>query len=204
MDLPSFDSEEMHALTASCGDCGACRAPEELERGLCETCARLDRADFMLRVTMTEGCWLWAASIRPNGYGQINHRGRITLAHRVAYTLLVGPIPPGMWVLHRCDVRACVNPEHLYLGTHEDNMRDMVARGRQCRGARMAAALAGKRRGRMPGESNAGAKLTDQKVRDMREAYAAGTTQTALAAAYGVRQSLVSRVVRREAWRHVE
>ena len=69
------------------------------------------------------GCWLWLGFISPDGYGT-------RLAHRRAWELARGPIPDGMLVCHRCDVRHCVNPDHLFLGTHLDNMRDMIRKGR--------------------------------------------------------------------------
>jgi hypothetical protein len=163
----------------------------------------IDRERFLVHVEVTPTCWLWIASTKPNGYGQVRRRGRTLLAHRLAYELFVGPIPAGLSVLHRCDEPACVNPAHLFLGTHDDNMADMVAKGRQCRGARMSAALHGKARGRTRGTQKPNAKLTDERVRAIRAAYAAGETQTSIAARHSVRQSLISRVVRREAWSHV-
>lgn len=79
------------------------------------------------------GCWLWSGCVNHTrgGYGiaEINHRPR--RVHRVAFELFKGPIPPGMFVLHKCDVTCCVNPSHLYAGTNRDNMLDMRARGRQ-------------------------------------------------------------------------
>jgi hypothetical protein len=80
-------------------------------------------------------CWLWIAAPNKQGYGQIfcswdSGTSRPLTAHRASYLLNVGPIPPELWVLHRCDVRLCVRPSHLYLGTNSDNMRDCAARGR--------------------------------------------------------------------------
>ena len=78
------------------------------------------------------GCWIWMRSRDPRGYGQLGVDGKITRAHRHFYATYVGPIPEEMFVLHKCDIPACVNPTHLFLGTQADNMSDMVAKGR-CR-----------------------------------------------------------------------
>ncbi|MFL5481114.1 MAG: HNH endonuclease signature motif containing protein [Gemmatimonadaceae bacterium] len=80
-----------------------------------------------------DGCWIWRqkARTRPSGgYARIRINNRKVLAHRFSWELARGPVPPGLFVLHRCDVRDCVNPDHLFLGTLQDNMDDMVAKGR--------------------------------------------------------------------------
>lgn len=75
-------------------------------------------------------CVLWTGALKPNGYGQRTFRGRSMSAHRAAWIEAYGDIPEGMHVCHRCDVRACVRLDHLFLGTRSDNMRDMFAKGR--------------------------------------------------------------------------
>jgi len=82
------------------------------------------------------GCWLWLASLMNTGYGQIMETtNRPILAHRASYGLYVGEVPPGMHVLHRCDNKACVNPDHLFLGDNQANRDDMSRKGRGRRSA---------------------------------------------------------------------
>ncbi len=78
------------------------------------------------------GCWLWTAAKDYNGYGVIRTKdSRAERTHRVSYKLFVGPIPKGIFVCHRCDNPSCVNPEHLFLGSQADNIRDMISKNRQ-------------------------------------------------------------------------
>jgi hypothetical protein len=89
--------------------------------------ARLDK--WSIPVTES-GCWIWIGHDNPGGYGAVRVGRKMLKAHRVAWMVHRGPIPKGMCVLHKCDVRPCINPDHLFLGTYADNSRDMIAKGR--------------------------------------------------------------------------
>ncbi len=96
-------------------------------------------------------CWLWRAGLSTQGYGRMSSPGKsgpVLMAHRVSYEFANGPIPPGLWVLHRCDVPRCVNPAHLFLGTVADNNADKVAKGRHPRGAKHRLAISKSRKAR--------------------------------------------------------
>lgn len=82
------------------------------------------------KVDTSTGCWLWQGHKYSNGYGAIKKFGKMVLAHRFSYELHKGPIPKNLCVMHSCDTRNCINPEHLSLGTHQDNMSDAAAKGR--------------------------------------------------------------------------
>lgn len=76
------------------------------------------------------GCWIYTGFLDPEGYGKFMEAGKQLRAHRYSYTLHKGNIPEGLFVCHTCDVPCCVNPDHLWLGTHDDNMKDKVKKGR--------------------------------------------------------------------------
>ena len=132
------------------------------------------------------GCHLWAAARTRKGYGQFIFDGRKQYAHRVAWQLAHGPIPAEMLVLHKCDTPACVNPEHLFLGTNVDNMADKVAKGRQSR---------------LRGEANGCAKLTESKASEL---LATPGSCTAVAARFGVSNVMVSLIRRGKKWAHLQ
>lgn len=120
-------------------------------------------------------CWIWMRSRQPSGYGSIRWRGESTHAHRVSWELHKGLIPAGLHVLHKCDDRACVNPAHLFLGTHVDNMRDMARKGRAVPSS-------------IRGERHYAVKLTDAQVLALRGEHAAGVDCGTLGRKYGVTQ----------------
>lgn len=130
-------------------------------------------------------CWLWDGSLDEKGYGHFCFDGTRISSHRAAYQLFKGPICGGLHVLHRCDVRNCVNPDHLTLGTHLDNMKDMVAKGRHVAPR---------------GEKAPSAKLTASQVLEIRK-----TTEPAwvIAPQYGVSKSLIWAIRRGRVWKHV-
>ncbi len=148
-------------------------------------------ARFWAKVDRSGECWLWTAGVFAFGYGCFWHRGHMDKAHRVSYELAYGPPPKGDWILHTCDVPACVRPEHLYSGGPAENGRDKRDRNRD-------------HRSRNRGEQNARAKLTANKVRGIRTRYAAGGISTeALGTEYGVCGALVSMILTGKRWAHV-
>lgn len=102
------------------------------------TCIAVLRERFYVRVKKTDGCWIWTGSKFRNGYGNfcMGKKMRHQLAHRYSYTIHNGQIPVGLCVLHRCDVRECVNPQHLFLGTQKDNSQDRISKCRPGGGKR--------------------------------------------------------------------
>lgn len=158
---------------------------------------------FWKYVEKSDGCWTWTGWLKPNGYGGFDNG----YAHRFSWTLHFGPIPRGLDVCHRCDVRNCVRPDHLFLGTRAVNLADMRRKGRAApspfRTPEIAAASFEKRR-KVRGSEVASAKLTEAKVLEIKRLLAVGKlSQEFIGTAYGVGQSCISRINRGDGWRHV-
>lgn len=144
-------------------------------------------ARLWANVTKTAGCWEWTGSVRPAGYGviQLGRRGEGTEdVHRVSWRLANGD-PGDKFVCHRCDNRRCVRPNHLFLGTNADNMRDAANKGRMSRGIH-----------------RYNAKLNPRRVREIR-AMAGVLLLWQLAANYGVSEAAIRKVLRGATWKHV-
>lgn len=90
----------------------------------------IDRLEIHIERITESGCWIWKGDSVSGGYGRINMYGELELAHRISYRENIGEIPDGFCVLHKCDVPDCVNPNHLFIGTHQDNTDDMKKKGR--------------------------------------------------------------------------
>lgn len=154
------------------------------------------------------GCWLWIGGLNPDGYGSFRWSTRRSgKAHRISWRLYRGLLR-GAHVLHRCDVRCCVNPDHLFLGDNAANVADRVAKGRTVAISGPAhphwkggISLDRGTRGIARGERVHGSKLTESTVREIRAATGA---QRAIAVKFGVAQTLISQVKRKKVWRHVD
>lgn len=149
------------------------------------------------------GCKLWFGASVPAGYGNISVNGRLLRTHRVAWELVNGPIPQGLHVLHACDMPACINVAHLFLGTATDNMRDMVAKGRGGQYINRGCIKSHRLHGSSCPISgvNINAKLTAAQAAEIRAAYKRGVTrQVDIAGRFGVTQTQVSKIIRGESW----
>lgn len=131
-------------------------------------------------------CWEWTAKISPSGYGIFrtgDNYGISRLSHRVAYYLSRGILLPDIIICHRCDNKRCCNPSHLFSGTHQENMDDMVTKSRQARGS-----------------THGMSRLSDEEVRRIRED---NRSQKAIALDYGISRSQVSHIKTLKSWRHI-
>lgn len=160
-------------------------------------------ATFWSRTSETEdGCWIWNGHVVNTGYGIICIGNRNIPAHRYAYELSTGQAPPkNMLVCHKCDVPRCVNPAHLFLGTHKDNVDDMVAKGRSRINANQNDKKCGRDRDNPVKLRSQRAVFSDAQVLDIRTRYAAGETQVALGKEFGVSNDCIHLIVTNRAYK---
>lgn len=146
---------------------------------------------FWNKVKKTEYCWDWIGAKVSNGYGFIKDK-KILLAHRVSFELHHGvKLSKKILVCHKCDNKACVRPEHLFAGTQKDNMRDMIAKGRQP----------------VPyvriGEKNPASKLTTDQVLDIRKQHKNGIQRKKILKEFNISSSLIDKIIARDVWKHI-
>ena len=159
---------------------------ETLEKTLERLMSKVDKTRPPVREDLTP-CWWWTGRVTNKGYGEFPWQGTHWGTHRVSWTLHNGPIPDGMQILHHCDNRRCIRPDHLYVGTNQQNVDDRETRGRGLTG----------RPGRKP-------LLTKEQVLRMREMAARGASQTALANAFGIAQSSVWAILHRKNYQYLD
>lgn len=136
------------------------------------------------------GCWLWEGSSNKSGHCQIYYNKQLRYVHRLSYELFVGPIPKYKFILHKCDVASCINPDHLYVGTARDNVKDRVER---------------KRSFRPKGELHPLAKMIDRDVIIIKSLYEDHKLSIAdIASLFNMSFTNINRILRNVTWKHVE
>ncbi len=146
-----------------------------------------DEERFWRSVDKSGECWIWTAGRTQSGYGRFALNHKTHRAHRISWEFTNGNIPEGLWVLHHCDNRACVRPDHLYLGTHSDNVKDRSDRERQARGEKVAVG-----------------KLTSAHVIEIRQLRESGLTYRQIAKRFDVSDYAIYAIVRGKTWRHIK
>lgn len=147
-----------------------------------------ERFEDKYEVVTESGCWLWTSCLYPNDYGYLKCKDKSKLAHRISYEIYKGELKPEEIVRHTCDVRCCVNPNHLIAGTQKDNMQDMYTKGRRIQ----------------TGIHNHMAKLTEKEVREIRSKYKLGSvTLEQLGNEYNVNFRTISQIVNYKRWKDI-
>lgn len=149
---------------------------------------------FWKYVAKSSGCWTWSGARHGCGYGQLSVRGVPFLAHRISFEIAHGPIPPGLSVLHRCDIKLCVNPEHLFLGDDSVNQVDALSKGKHASQTHPEC---------FQGEGNSQARITAEQVREIRTLFSEGVSQRSIAQQFGFSYSAIRGIVKRSRWKHL-
>ncbi len=157
---------------------------------------------FWKKVNKTNDCWLWTASNNYQ-YGTLNIKNKICKAHRLSWELHYGKIPDELHVLHHCDIPLCVNPDHLFLGSHQDNMKDMIEKGRETfkKGfdiKKVCPNLVINNKG----ERNGRSKLTEKDVLEIRK-LSSLMTHVKLAKIFKMSPVTISEIVNNKSWTHI-
>jgi hypothetical protein len=139
---------------------------------------------------VSNSCWEWQGSKYHNGYGQFFDGKNKICAHRYSYKLVNGEIDQNLKVCHKCDNRGCVNPDHLFLGTQQDNIRDMYTKNRQ-------------NNADTSGTLNGRANLSEPQVLEMRELYNKGTQISEIARRFDTSETQTARIVKLQSWKHI-
>lgn len=148
----------------------------------------IERFESQISKTNNNGCWLWTGEIAGHGGGILRMGGQILSAYRLSYEIYKGEIPRDICVCHTCDVRACINPDHLWLGTHAENMADAARKNRM-----------------HPGEQSAQSKLLNEQVINIINFYKTGNySQQQLGEMFGVEHSIISGIITGKNWKHLD
>lgn len=147
-----------------------------------------ERLQEKMIINSENNCWEWNACLNNHGYGLVTIHGKVGHAHRRSYEAFIGKIPKGLFVLHHCDNRACINPDHLFLGTNKDNMSDMKNKGR----ARTC-----------HGEDNKNSKLKSEEVKEIKKLLQNGKSLYSLATQYNVSPATIWNIRVNKSWRHI-
>lgn len=153
---------------------------------------------FWYKVKKSEDCWEWQAARMSSGYGMMRLNGVSTGAHRISWMLHYGDIPKGVCVCHKCDNRLCVRPDHLFLGTQADNIRDMMNKGRIARGKQL-------NHPNQKGDKNHNAVVTEKQVRHvLLMYYKENKKQAEISRIVGLTYANVWAIVHRKSWKHID
>ena len=133
------------------------------------------------------GCWIWDGAVSSSGYGKLRSKYTQHTAHKVSYEVFKGPIQPGKYVCHHCDVRACVNPEHLFLGSPKENQQDMAKKMRHAYG-----------------DKNGNSKLSEDQAKSILSMRNSGKTKTSVGDAFGVSRVAVAKIWSGALWPHLQ
>lgn len=158
---------------------------------------------LLAKVEKTDSCWNWIGCLHKSGYGWVTSSGKTQLAHRLAYKIFKGIIPQELCVCHSCDNKRCVNPDHLWLGSQAENIKDRDSKGRQV------SPSGEKHRFRLypesvpKGSAHPLAKLTEPQVLAIKSRYSLGWSVRVLAKEYGVNVPAVYKLLNGKTWRHL-